>query len=198
MGKQILNRREKIYASDIPPEIPDVSGFIEEDDYATSSKGGTIKVDGTYAIELTSGGKLKAKEIAAESYAEANDAAFVSKATLDNVIAALPTPATGLTFTEVLSGSYTSGPQSFTYPEGKSFADYSGMVIVGRNGDDIGTLILPKEAFSLPEYYVQVKLNSFFNDNADRGLKLQLNSDGSGVYSITSVGSVKLAKVYVF
>ena len=174
------------------------AGFIKDTSYASSTKGGTIKVDSTYATDITSGGKLKAKEISAEDYSEANDAAFISKATLDNVLAAQPAPAAGLTFTEILSGSYTSGPQSFTYPEGKSFTDYSGMIIVGKNGDDIGTAILPKEVFSLPEYYVQVKLNSFFNDNADRGLKLQLNSDGSGVYSITSIGSVKLAKVYVF
>lgn len=93
MAKEILNRRQNIIAGSIPPEIP--SGAISATDYATSTKGGTIKVDSTYAIELTSGGKLKAKEITAEGYAEANDAAFVSKATLDNVIAALPQPTTG-------------------------------------------------------------------------------------------------------
>lgn len=199
MGKQILNRREKIYTSDIPPEIPDVSGFIEDDDYATSSKGGTIKVDGTYAIELTSGGKLKAKEIAAESYAEANDAAFVSKATLDNVIAALPQPSAGVEFTEILNGSYSTGNPDFTYPEGKSFSDYSGMIVVANlSGDDFDTLVLPRAVFSIATYFVQVKLGVFFNDNADRGLKIQLKKDGSGVQSITSTGSVKLARVYVF
>lgn len=87
MGKEILNRRQNILADSIPPEIVDTSSFIEATDYATSTTGGTIKVDSTYAIELTSGGKLKAKEIAAEDYSAANDAAFISKGTLDNVLA---------------------------------------------------------------------------------------------------------------
>lgn len=66
------------------------AGYVKDTDYASSSKGGTIKVDSTYATDITSGGKLKAKEITAEAYAEANDAAFISKATLDNVLAAQP------------------------------------------------------------------------------------------------------------
>ena len=88
MGKEILNRRQNIYTEDVPPEIVDSSGFLTATDYATSTAGGTVKVDGTYQIELTSGGKLKAKELTAEAYASANDAAFVSKGTLDNVLAA--------------------------------------------------------------------------------------------------------------
>lgn len=90
MAKEILNRRQNIYAEDIPPEIVDTTGFIKATSYATGTTGGTVKVDSTYAIELTSGGKLKAKEIASEDYSAANDGAFVSKATLDNVIATLP------------------------------------------------------------------------------------------------------------
>ena len=88
MGKEILNRRQNIYAENIPPEITDTSGFIEATDYATGTTGGTIKVDGTYQVELTSGGKIKAKEVAAADYASANDASFISKGTLDNLIAA--------------------------------------------------------------------------------------------------------------
>lgn len=87
-SKQILNRRERILTDSLPPEITDTSGFITATDYATSTTGGTVKVDGTYQIELTSGGKIKAKELTAEAYAAANDAAFVSKGTLDNVLAA--------------------------------------------------------------------------------------------------------------
>lgn len=63
------------------------AGYVKDTDYATSTKGGTIKTDSTYATDITSGGKLKAKEITAEAYAEANGAAFISKATLDNVLA---------------------------------------------------------------------------------------------------------------
>lgn len=104
MGKEILNRRQNILADSIPPEITDTSSFIEATDYATSTTGGTVKVDSTYAIELTSGGKLKAKEISAAGYSDANDAAFISKATLDNVLAAQPSPQ-GFTETELFKGS---------------------------------------------------------------------------------------------
>lgn len=62
------------------------SGFITNTDYASSSAGGVIKTDSTYSTDITSGGKLKAKEISASDYASANDSAFVSKATLDNLI----------------------------------------------------------------------------------------------------------------
>lgn len=175
------------------------SGFIKNTDYASSSTGGVIKTDTTYATDITTGGKLKAKEISASDYETANDSAFISKGTLDNVLASLPTPATGITFTEVLNGSYSTGNPDFTYPSGKSFSDYSGMLIVANlSGEDMDTLILPREIFSIPTYYVQVKLGVFFNDNADRGLKIQLNKDGSGVASISSTGSVKLVRVYVF
>ena len=66
------------------------AGYIKADSYASSTTGGTIKTDSTYATDITIGGKLKAKEITAEAYEEANDAAFISKATLDNVLAAQP------------------------------------------------------------------------------------------------------------
>ena len=88
MAKEILNRRQNIYTENVPPEIVDSSGFLEATDYATSTTGGTVKVDGTYQIELTSGGKLKAKEITAAGYSDANDASFISKGTLDNLITA--------------------------------------------------------------------------------------------------------------
>lgn len=61
------------------------SGFITSTDYASASTGGVIKTDTTYATDITTGGKLKAKEIAAESFSEANDAAFISKKTIDNL-----------------------------------------------------------------------------------------------------------------
>ena len=64
------------------------AGYINADSYASNTTGGTIKTDSTYATDITTGGKLKAKEITAEAYSEANDAAFISKATLDNVLAA--------------------------------------------------------------------------------------------------------------
>lgn len=174
------------------------AGFIKDTSYASSSKGGTIKVDSTYATDITSGGKLKAKEITAEAYAEANDAAFISKATLDNVLAAQPAPAAGLTFTEIFSGAYTTGDQAFTYPTGKTIADYSGMVVVAQNSDDFEMAWIPKEVLSIPTYFVQLKLGTFYNDNTDRYIKVKIAKDGTAMTGGANAGSVKIAKVYVF
>lgn len=41
---EILNRREKISASNLPPEIPDVDDLITKNDLATASKAGIVKV----------------------------------------------------------------------------------------------------------------------------------------------------------
>ena len=174
------------------------AGYIKDTDYASSTKGGTIKTDATYATDITSGGKLKAKEITAEAYAEANDAAFISKATLDNVLAAQPAPATGLTFTEVFSGSYSTGTQSLTYPTGKSIADYSGFVFVGQNAEDFDTLWIPKELLSIPEYYVQLRMSNFYNDGSARSIKFKLTKDGTAMDGAVSTNSAKITKVYVF
>lgn len=88
------------------------AGYVKDTDYASSSKGGTIKVDSTYATDITSGGKLKAKEITAEAYSEANDAAFISKKTLDNVLEAQP--AGGITVDLLFSGNIVKGGQQYT------------------------------------------------------------------------------------
>ena len=140
MGKEILNRRQNILADSIPPEIVDTSSFIEATDYATSTTGGTIKVDSTYAIELTSGGKLKAKEITAAGYSEANDAAFISKATLDNVLAAQPAPTVSLACDKILTGPYgnSNTKREFSFPTGKTITDYK-FIIVRIAGLNDGT-----------------------------------------------------------
>ena len=95
MGKQILNRREAIYADEIPPEIADTSGFIKATSYATDTTGGTVKVDDDYGVEVTSAGFLRGTVETAEDYAEAGNNLLVSKGTLDAVLAAQPAPPTG-------------------------------------------------------------------------------------------------------
>lgn len=144
--KSIVNRREKLRVNDLPPEIPDVSGMVTDTDYATDSAGGVIKVDSTYAIELTSGGKLKAKAITAEAYAEANSAAFVSKATLDNVLAAQPAPPTGATFDTLLekTTATASGTEVTLLHD---YTDYKVLFFVygdtNNNNTSHGCLIVP-------------------------------------------------------
>lgn len=105
MGKQILNRREAIYAEEIPPEIADTSGFIEATDYATDTTGGTVKIDEDYGVELTTAGFLRGTVETADAYAEAGNNLLVSKGTLDAVLAAQPAPSTGIEMDELLSAT---------------------------------------------------------------------------------------------
>lgn len=136
MGLQILNRREPIYAEEIPAEIVDSSGFLKATNYATSTTGGTVKVDGTYQIELTSGGKLKAKEVSAEDYPAANDASFISKGTLDNVLAALPSGGGAI---DTLWEEDEENPTACTAGAGVTLThnsvDYKFLVVVLRRSD---------------------------------------------------------------
>lgn len=112
MAKQILNRREPIYAEEIPAEIADTSGYIEATDYATDTTGGTVKVDDDYGVELTQAGFLRGTVETAEDYDEASNNLLVSKGTLDNILATLPTG--GLTVTECWSGGATESYANFT------------------------------------------------------------------------------------
>jgi len=119
------------------------AGYIKDTDYASSSKGGTIKVDSTYATDITSGGKLKAKEITAEAYAEANDAAFISKATLDNVLAS---QGGGSSVELLLDSDYSDtiqvGSQYLRTIEGKDLTQYK-FLITGMTGSGDQVLCAP-------------------------------------------------------
>lgn len=116
------------------------AGYIKDTDYASSSKGGTIKVDSTYATEVTSGGKLKAKEITAEAYSEANDAAFISKATLDNVLAG---HSGGGSIDELYYNSTGSAaPQTSPCTLSKSSADYKFLIVVIKYSNTYATHVV--------------------------------------------------------
>ena len=54
--KQIANRREPLYVNELPPEIPDTSGFVTKDTKATASKLGLVKIGS--GINVTSGGVI--------------------------------------------------------------------------------------------------------------------------------------------
>ena len=107
------------------------AGYVKDTDYASSTKGGTIKVDSTYATDITSGGKLKAKEIAAEAYAEANDAAFISKATLDNLITAGAIGG-GMTWTKIWEGQASASSEK-TFEEGIDALDHKLVIVATYN-----------------------------------------------------------------
>ena len=106
------------------------AGYIKDTDYASSSKGGTIKTDSTYATDITSGGKLKAKEITAEAYSEANDAAFISKATLDNVLAS---HGSGFSKTSIWSGDADFGTSGTYVTLSEDYDKYDALYLVFQN-----------------------------------------------------------------
>ena len=114
--------------------------FVSKTTYPSGSDAGVIKVDSTYATAVTTGGKLKATEIAAASYSEANDAAFVSKATLDNLIAAGTLGGSGLTWTvlweegEEPKSTGTGSANKITIDE--SLYDYKALIFVFRRAAD--------------------------------------------------------------
>lgn len=184
--KSIVNRREKLRANDLPPEIPDISQLVTPTDYATDTKGGVIKVDSTYAVELTSGGKIKGKEIAYADYAGANNSAFISKATLDNVVANLPTPV-GVTFEDIFSGSVTKGSSTASellHP----YTDYK-MLVVTLNGTNfhrpLGDIIV--STITSENYRFQMIDSSYFQfivDDSHNTFKIE----GSGNVNITITG----------
>ena len=66
-------------------DIPDLTGYIKNTDYATSSTGGVVMVDPTYGLKLSSGLLMgNAKSYA--NYSSFNDTLVISKGTLENVI----------------------------------------------------------------------------------------------------------------
>ena len=63
-----------------------LTSYVKPADYATSSKGGTVKVSDTYGSYIVSGGALACKNLTFANYGSANNNLFVSKGTLENVI----------------------------------------------------------------------------------------------------------------
>lgn len=114
------------------------AGYVKDTDYATSSKGGTIKVDSTYALDITDAGKLKAKEITHANYAAANAAAFISKKTLDNILAA---GGTG-TWTHEDMGNLTQGTKK-TFTDMETALSCKKLLINSYTGETVvGSVML--------------------------------------------------------
>lgn len=63
-----------------------LTSYVKPADYATSSKGGTVKVSDTYGSYIVSGGALACKNLTFANYGSASNNLFVSKGTLENVI----------------------------------------------------------------------------------------------------------------
>ena len=65
-------------------DIPDLTNYVQNTDYATNSKGGVIKI-GSNAISIN-GGFLVADTRTYSNYINAGNVLFISKGTLENVI----------------------------------------------------------------------------------------------------------------
>ncbi len=64
----------------------DLTDYVKNTDYATSSKGGVIKASIGQQLVVNSGGELTSRVVAYSSYGNILDTAFISKGTLENVI----------------------------------------------------------------------------------------------------------------
>lgn len=65
----------------------DLTNYVQNTDYATSSVGGVIKVDSFYGLDDTSdGGKLRGQSFSYADYQRKNNFTIIGKGTLENVI----------------------------------------------------------------------------------------------------------------
>lgn len=65
----------------------DLTNYVTNTDYATSSVGGVVKVSPQYkATNITSGGTLEATTKTYEQYSSLDNTIFISKGTLENVL----------------------------------------------------------------------------------------------------------------
>lgn len=63
--KSIVNRREKLRANDLPPEIPDTTSFVTKTDKASASKLGLVKIGDN--VNVTSGGVISVSDASSEA-----------------------------------------------------------------------------------------------------------------------------------
>lgn len=67
-------------------DIPDLTDYVKNTDYATSQKGGVIKVYQDYGTDITGQGRLCGTTKIYSDYLSGNNAMIISKGTLENVI----------------------------------------------------------------------------------------------------------------
>lgn len=164
------------------------SGFITSTDYASDSAAGVIKTDATYATEVTSGGKLKGKTIAAASYSEANAGAFISKGTLDALNAAGVIGGGGMVWTKLFEGSVASSGTG-QFDAGVNVFAHKVVLIQGYSGtDDFWSVCLLPEM--LPENTNSIYVSTV---RADGAKKITLTST-----SITMPNNMNAAGLVIY
>lgn len=67
-------------------EVPDLSSYVKNTNYANGSTGGVFLTSGTYGTFVSNNGYLQALNKSASQYATMNDNGFIGKGTLENVL----------------------------------------------------------------------------------------------------------------
>ena len=68
-------------------DASDLTDYVKNTDYATNNKGGVIKINGAYGVSINSSGEIFGRNYDYSQYNNINSNNFVSKGTLENVIA---------------------------------------------------------------------------------------------------------------
>lgn len=110
------------------------SGYLTPTDYATSSTGGAVKVDTDYGIEMTAAGKLRGTVETAADYGTAGNNLLVSKGTLNNVLAAQPSP---VTMDLLFSGDIAAGVANYALAH--DYTDYDLLFCNQQGATDYAT-----------------------------------------------------------
>lgn len=79
-----LVKDAKITADDLDEEV--LVDFVKKTDYANTSTGGVIKTGAAYGTQMASSGVLTSVTRTYDQYMSGNNAMFIGKATLENVI----------------------------------------------------------------------------------------------------------------
>ena len=138
MGKQILNRREKLLASEIPPEIPDTSTLVKKTDKATASAFGVVKVGDNINV---SSGKISVPIGSAATAGVYKVGNGLSVA--DGVLSATAT-ASGITADVLYTAPAT--PETMSQLEvtlTHDIADYKLVCVIGNRANTKSAMTLP-------------------------------------------------------
>lgn len=126
--KSIVNRREKLRANDLPPEIPDTSTFVTKTDKASASKLGLVKIGDN--VNISSGGAISVPVGSAETAGVYKVGTGLS---VDENGALSASATGGLTVDECWSGGSTDSYATFTTP----LTDYT-LVLITASLDSVG------------------------------------------------------------
>lgn len=187
MGKQILNRREKLIVSNIPPEIPDTTTLVTKTDYATASKAGVVKIGSNLSV---SSGKISVP-------VASDDTAGVVKVgdgleITDGVLSAAG--GGGVTLTELFSGNIVRGG-STPYTLSDAYTNYTFLLlcIAGASTVSSGEL-LPTSIISLAQYnentFRSTDITLILRFDAEDATKFTAPS-GSGTVSNVKIFGIK-------